>query len=226
MTDSSSKRHMAWNLDLPIGLTLQVQLKNERSRFKSQYLGMKPDEFLIIQMPGIPSVREAIMLRNVTLVVRFLIRGRVFGFESSVIGHVLKPSPMFFTTFPTSIESMNLRSTERVETFIEAEGVIQDQIVRGVILDLSAGGCRYTIDRSTGTRWPTMEPGDILRLRFDLGPNQGRVALDAEIVNAHTQVDKIRMGLKFLFEEDDFDLREAIDRYVKNISTFVHGQAP
>lgn len=212
---------LTWNLDIPIGITLQAQLTNDDARFKSQYLGMKQGEFLIIQMPGIPGIREKIV-GHCNMIVRFLIAGKVYGFESTVLGHVMRPSPLIFLTFPDSIETINLRSTERVDTFIQAEGYIQDQIVRGMILDISLNGCRYSIDRATGTRWPNIEPGASISLKFKLAPDKEELLLRGDIVMSKKELEILQIGIKFLFaDEKDAEPKQAIQSYIKTIQRFL-----
>lgn len=218
------ERAMAWDLDIPIGLTLQAQLTTEKVRFRTQYLGMKQGDFLILQMPGIPSVRDSIVARC-NLIVRFLIRGKVFGFESTVINHVMRPVPLMFLSFPTTIETINLRRSERVDTFIEADGEIGGEVVRGVITDISTGGCCLTIDRSTGTRWPNVDPGKAMLLKFTL-PNQSEsLIVSSEVINANKNVDSIKAGLRFVKGQNDGTTMGCIDTFVKSIMAFTSGKS-
>ena len=219
-----SVKTLAWNLDMPIGLELIAQIKgSDGVRFRSRYLGMKPGDFLILQMPGVPSIREKLISRC-NLVVRFMSSGTVCGFESLVMSHTLKPCPLVFVAFPETIESLNLRTAERVDTFIEAEGVIGDQIVRGAILDLSAGGCRMTVDRSTGTRWPDIEPGEEMLLSFRL-PNENRMlTVNAQIVMAKKEVDAIALGLKFAQDERHAAVRGQLADFVEHVAAYMKGR--
>lgn len=217
---------MAWNLDMPIGLDLIAQIKGtgeEKVRFRSRYLGMKPGEFLILQMPAVPSIRERLASRC-SLVVRFMSSGTVFGFEAAVISHTMRPVPLFFLTFPETIESLNLRQAERVDTFIEAEGVMGEHVIKGAILDISAGGCRMTVDRSTGTHWPDVEPGDEVLLTFKLPSNGETLHLGAQIINAKKDVDTIDLGLKFAQDEYHKPVRDKISEYVEHVAAYLKGK--
>ncbi|THB63451.1 MAG: flagellar brake protein [Desulfovibrio sp.] len=215
---------LAWNLDMPIGLDLIAQVKGtDNVRFRSRYLGMKAGEFLIMQMPGVPSIREK-LVSHCNLVVRFMSSGTVFGFESSVQATTMRPSPMMFIAFPDTIESLNLRQAERVDTFINAEGTIGEQIVRGAILDISAGGCRYTIDRSTGTRWPDTEPGTQILLSFTLPSTEIHLHVNGEIINAKKDIDTIILGVKFILDEYHEDVKQQITDFVRNTIVYMKGK--
>jgi len=219
------QKELAWSLDIPIGLPLQAQIINENMRFKSVYYGMKPGEFLVVQMPGIPGIREK-LLSQASLVVRFVIAGKVYGFKSSVLSHVTRPCPLIFITFPHSIETINLRSTERVDTFLAARGKMGDDALDGVILDLSAGGCRYVVNRTTGLAWPNIELGMNLTLAFTLdnGDGQHELQLDSEVVMAKKEVDKFNLGLRFSYTDENVKLKQTVQAYIDHMQRFMRGQ--
>lgn len=216
---------MGWDkMDLPIGHEMLVQFEGEKARFKSAYYGQKPEEFLIIQMPGIPGIREKLM-NGGRLVIRYLVGGRVFGFKAYAVGQVVRPCPLIFLSYPHSVESLNLRQSERVNTFLDAKGTIDDVSVDGVILDLSSGGCMLMVSRSTGVTWPSVEPGQILHLEFALSKDETPLTLLSQIISARKDLDRIRLGIKFLLdpERDEPTIRMLVT-YIDNISNFLRGE--
>ncbi len=218
---------MGWDrMDLPIGHEMLVQFEGEKARFKSSYYGQKPEEFLIIQMPGIPGIREK-LLNGSGLVIRYLVGGRVYGFKAHSMGHVVRPCPLIFLSFPQSVESLNLRQSERVNTFLDAQGTIDDVTMHGVILDLSAGGCMLLVNRTTGTSWPSLEPGQIIHLEFSLGKNEESITILSQTISARKDPDRIRLGIKFLLKpekEADAAIIKKLETYIQNISGFLRGE--
>lgn len=198
-----------------------MQFQGDANRFRSAYFGCKPDSFLMVQMPAIPGVRDKVVSGN-SMVVRYISRGKVFGFLAHPLNHVLRPCPIIFLTYPTSIEVVNLRKTERVETFIEAKAVYLDHVLEGIIVDLSEGGCGYTASRSSGLAWPPLEPGMPVILDFVLGQNQERHVVDCEIVSFKKEIDTLRMGLRFQLGEDS-PARLAVRRHVSTLTQFLRG---
>jgi hypothetical protein len=215
---------MGWDkMDLPIGHEMLVQFEGEKARFKSSYYGQKPEEFLIVQMPGIPGIREKLLNGN-GLVVRYLVGGRVYGFKSHPVGNVVRPCPLIFLTYPQSIESLNLRQSERVNTFLDATGTIDDVSMDGVILDLSVGGCMLMVHRTTGISWPSLEPGQIVRLEFALGKDEPPVSVLSQTISARKDLDRIRLGIKFLLDPDkDGSTIKRLETYIENIAGFLRG---
>ncbi len=213
------KRTMAWNLDIPIGMAVQVQVSTEETRFRSVYLGMKQGEFLIIQMPGLPGIRDK-LINRCNLIVRFMIAGRVYGFEATVLGHVLRPAPLIFISYPELIEVINLRSAERVDTFVEAKGEIGEDRVQGIILDISENGCCFSIVRSTGMGWPNVDPGTRMQLTFQLSNVQTPLTVNAEIAASKKEIEKITVGLKFVWNGQDAGFRAQIKEYIDMVVHF------
>ncbi len=210
-------------LDLPIGHELMLQLSGEEARFRSAYYGQKPNEFLIVQMPGIPGVREKLAV-SAAAVIRFLVSGKVYGFKTDTCGAVYKPCPLIFLRYPDKVESINLRKSERVTTFLEATGTIDNQVMSGIIVDLSAGGCLFLVNRSTGLSWPTIEPGHVFILEFALSKEDAPFVFPAQVINVRKEVERLRIGAKFLLnEEKDQDVTARLSEYIKNIADFMRG---
>ncbi len=216
MTRSHSSGTLAWDVQIPIGLVLQAQLSNGDPRFRCRYLGMKPGDYLILQMPGIPGLREKLISRC-NLILRFLISGKIYGFRSTVLGHTLRPAPMLFISYPNSLETLNLRKSERIETFIECEAEINDQIVRGVVLDLSSDGCRISIEHLSLAHTQLLQPETVLQLRFSLGNNSQDLLVTSEIVTVKTDNESSEAGIRFLFEQSPSTTEEQIKSYVENV---------
>lgn len=215
---------MGWKkMELPIGHEMLVQFEGEKARFKSTYYGQKPEEFLIIQMPGIPGIREK-LLNGGRLVIRYLVGGRVYGFKAHSQGHVVRPCPLIFLSYPQSVESLNLRKSERVNTFLDAKGSIDGVIMDGVILDLSAGGCMLLVHRTTGIAWPSLDPGQIVHLEFSLGKDQEPTTILSQVISMRKDPERIRLGIKFILDaEKDKATIKALTTYIDNISDFLRG---
>ncbi|TVM17347.1 hypothetical protein DPQ33_09190 [Oceanidesulfovibrio indonesiensis] len=218
---------MGWDkMDLPIGHEMLVQFEGEKARFKSAYYGQKPEEFLIIQMPGIPGIREK-LLNGSGLVIRYFVSGRVYGFKAHSMGHVVRPCPLIFLSYPHSVESLNLRQNERVNTFLDAQGTIDDVTMQGVILDLSAGGCMLMVNRSTGVSWPNLDPGQIIHLEFALGKNEEPLRILSQTISARKDPERIRLGIKFILnteKEADAAAVKKLEKYIGTISGFLRGE--
>ncbi len=221
MDDVTTQRDRV--LNLPIGHTLQGQLTADKARFKCPYLGMKRDEFLIAQMPGVPGFRDKIA-QSPGLFIRFMLAGTIFGFETRVVSLAVRPYPLLFFAYPRKVETVNLRKTRRVDTFIEALSDMGEGVFPGAILDLSLGGCLFSMDRAKIIRAPLIVPGQVVTLQFSLDEPEIKLLLNAEIINSRMDMDTIQVGLKFLFTPGDKPLARKIVAYIDNIQGFLGGR--
>ncbi|GAB7080257.1 flagellar brake protein [Megalodesulfovibrio paquesii] len=208
---------MAWLYELLIGQELIMQFAGDPNRFRSQYFGCKQDAFIIVQMPGVPGIREKVVA-GTGLVVRYMSRGKIYGFMCHPLTHALRPCPMIFLSYPHSVETVNLRKTERVDVYLDAQVVAEQHTLSGLIVDLSEGGCGYTASRGACIGWPTLDPGNIVYLDFAPG-TQERHVIEAEVVSFKKDIDTLRMGLKFLYTEDS-PVRQAVQRYIATLNQF------
>lgn len=219
----SEKKQIIWAHDTPIGLKLQCEIVGADMRFKSVYWGMKPADFLIFKMPAsMPETRDLIFSRC-NMIVRYIVDGKVHGFHTSVVGHVMNPTPMFFVTYPKTLEVINLRKTERVDTFIEAKGENEEMTSWGMILDLSEEGCLFSIDKATGLQWPPIEKGDEFELEFKLTNSPEPLVVHVEVVMIRKADEKADAGLRFHFSADDDENKNHIAEYINAILEFKKG---
>ena len=165
-----STKEFKWDMEIPIDLTLHGEVTEKGLRFKTRYYGMKRGEFLILHMPGAPQIREHLFKRE-NLIMRFMHAGTVYGFMTQVLAHSLLPAPIFFVKFPKYLETINLRKHQRVDTFLKARMQVGQEIQKGVILDISATGCRFSIDKGKNSSWSPLEPKTPIRLEFRLADN-------------------------------------------------------
>lgn len=210
---------MEWSLDIPIDLVLHAEVIEDELRFKTRYYGMKRGEFLILLMPGAPQIREH-LFKRCGLVMRFMHAGKVYGFRTAVVAHVLAPSPIFFTEFPAKLEMINLRKYERVDTFLQARLQLKQEVQRGVILDISATGCRFTMERISGGQWSSIEPNTEVRLEFRLSDTDEPIRMPGSVASFSQDAKRATLGVKFSPGSRNLADQRLIDEYVQNVLQF------
>jgi hypothetical protein len=139
---------------IQIGQSLSIEITNiHRDRFSTRLIGMLNPKFLILELPSIVKRGELMdrLLYNNTLVIRTICEGSTgecLGFQSRVDSIIKHPHPLVFIDFPLEIITHELRSEERLETFLPAKLYKDDQslVVPGTITDISNGGCRLVLD--------------------------------------------------------------------------------
>ncbi len=129
-------------------------------RLKCKLVGVHETSYLAFAIPKHAQTGYDDFLTNKRpCILRTIIErgsGLCIGFKSSITGLIKKPYPMFFISYPKTIERYRLRNEIRLPTHAPAsimtnksEKAESNKIYHGTIVDLSSTGCRFKLP------WPT-----------------------------------------------------------------------
>ena len=131
-------------LNITSGHPVQFQIEGRFDRHFSPLVGLERGKYLIIKTPKITGFTNDIYA-GLPIIVRYLFQGTVFGFKSRILGQVLSPITLLLLEFPESVESHNLRTHQRCECYIPVHFSMGNGMMPGVLVDVSAGGCRVWV---------------------------------------------------------------------------------
>ena len=139
---------------LSLGQFMNVEILNiHKDRFNTTLIGLKPQKFLLLELPNIVKRGELLdrMLMNNNLMVRTiceLTTGECLAFETAVDAIVKSPHPLVYLNYPLQLVFHQLRKENRKHLFITASLLNKAQGVQaqGTIVDISTGGCRLELD--------------------------------------------------------------------------------
>ena len=100
-------------LHIEMGCPLFMQFPDNPDRVKSHFVGMSAGAYLIVSDPGTGDAAAAAAGAS-QVVIRYIYRGEVLGFKSSIIAQIEKPFRLLFLSYPTAVERLNLRNETRV----------------------------------------------------------------------------------------------------------------
>lgn len=144
---------MAVEFELPVGTSIQLELLANHQHQKAQVhlIGYEPGKSLLVSMPRVDGEPMPLLL-NDDVAVRYLHGNAVHAFETAVSRICKDPFPYLHLLFPRSIESVKVRSAERVSIRLEGEAHTGEDanVVPIELLDLSIGGARITSPRDLG----------------------------------------------------------------------------
>ncbi|GGO70368.1 flagellar brake domain-containing protein [Bowmanella pacifica] len=140
------------------GMVLDVQVKspNAAKRVRTEFVGMDGTRCIILRYPDEAkwgNLKDAIYTDN-SIIVRFILEdetGEVIAFKSRILLVATKPTPLVFISFPMAIQNQGLRSDKRTSTRTPVELATAETgapLFDGVVLDISASGCRIGIKRA------------------------------------------------------------------------------
>jgi len=147
------------------------------------------------------------------VVVRYVYRGTVYGFETTIMDSISSPFRLLFLTYPRVVSERNIRSNRRVNTLLPARLGPETDAAEGTVTDISIAGCQLEIpnDRLTESVNISIDAECILMLQ--LPGVAGDFQIRGKLKNVNKDAKLTRLGIAF--EELDENVQLAIDAYVK-----------
>ena len=207
-------RQKAMPIPIGIGTQLQIKIGGVEERLKSVLIGMDVDEYLVMIAPvstTFGSIAQKFYEGN-KITVQYLHGGTVFGFYSKIIGAINSPRKLLFVEYPNSVEKRNVRAAKRVDCLLPATIEIHKEAHRGVIRDISEGGCLCLLRYEKDKTLPSARVNSHISLRFQLPGVEGEQSALVEIRGVKLDIEGKTFGLKFL--ELDPELQRQITEFI------------
>lgn len=138
-------KNQSSHLNIELASELFLRFKGKKGFFPSYLIGMKPDIFLIIKTPAIIGA-DNLLSAGTTIYVRYSYLGDIYSFQSKVMGTNEKPFKVTYLSYPDIIEKIEYRDSPRVSSYFPASLKYEEIEVKGIVTDISTGGCRFRTD--------------------------------------------------------------------------------
>lgn len=202
-------------ISIEVGDQLQIEIEGVAFRFKSSVVGIEPDEYLIIKTPIIPphlgSIKHKLFSGN-QIVVRYIHKGTVFGFQTKLIEAISLPVRLLFVEYPNIIEHHDLRSHERIDCFLPSKIKINDKERRGTILDLSEKGCCHRMKALKDEKFPSIQIDDQITLMCQFPGIEGEHVVPGMVKNINKDTQEMSLGI--VFHEITPEVQKVIAHYI------------
>lgn len=206
------------------GTLVDVQISTPTSpkRVKTQYVGMDYPRCMVFQFPNVNKfgVLKDVLYPENTVIVRYVLEGssgQIIAFKAKVNHIQSKPSSLFFTTLPQSLQSLGLRAEKRASPGIAAEISFgeQKEALKALIVDVSQSGCRVAIEPELLSDRPAeeLESGSPITLCVDLSDKT--LILKGVIRNAKKEAGYLYYGIQFESANSDVDV--LLKRHIINV---------
>jgi c-di-GMP-binding flagellar brake protein YcgR len=154
------------DLGLSIGSYITIEAVATTRKYQVQLIGFWDKKSIIIS-PPLRDGREVLLEKDTIIAIRLLEGKKVCGFETKIIYRSSHPYTHYHLQFPESVNTRQIRNSERVDTAIDVSVDSDFDIVgnwpkHAVITNLSKTGARMTSQHSLG------EKGHELVLMFEL----------------------------------------------------------
>lgn len=205
-------------LVLSLGTVVVVEPAGMGQRFKTEFVGMERDRYLILRIPRIPGVTDHLFPEK-AVTVRFVHEGHIFGFGSEVLWLMNAPFRLLFLRYPEEVEVLNLRGCQRVDCFLPSAIKIGEDWLQGVIVNISCGGCQAVVEERRSKPLPQLGVDDGLMLEFRLPGAEQNLLIGGQAKNINQSERRLYLGVKYdVLPDYTLDL---LQRYVDSVADYL-----
>jgi hypothetical protein len=185
-------------VDLPgmsMGMLLQIQFEGLGAS-QSRLVGMDHGNYIIIRTPPLACIRSKLFEKNHGIV-RYLFSGHVYAFHCTLLSVVTEPYRFSILSYPESVENMNLRRHERIPCIIAAEVNLKGRANKGIVSNISMGGCSFEFDRSCQREFPDLKVDEEAIISLYLQDQGAATTFNAAIRKVQIDQESMMVGLQF-----------------------------
>lgn len=190
----------SYRLELHIGARMMLRFGwgNEKNstEVSGELVGYTHYEFLLVRVQPSPGLLPRIN-QSECVSVRFLNEGAASLFQTSILGHISRPSLILSLAYPNFMNTLQIRRHKRVSCALPVIIGHKEQKGSGIINDLSRGGCRLIMDMRGQSLTRDINVGDTIELNVPLDLAKGLEVLHAVVKNAEIEQYRLIMGLAF-----------------------------
>jgi len=186
---------------LYIGTILRIQIEGTRRRLSCELIGVEDGKYLIVKMPSLHIMESVsnLLANGNEITAKYMHKGTMFGFQSTIIDLIQKPFKLFFIKYPDKTDSYDVRGNKRVECFLPASLKIAEQILEGSITDISRAGCLFTIDTDEHESLINMlKLSNEIKMGFFLPGIVEELSADADQKSIKIDTDGSSVGIEFV----------------------------
>jgi len=184
------------------GSSIMVELSilsTKKIKFKSVFVGFLPNQFILIQLPklGKDSELSAYIKQGVACTIRGLVEGKegtVIAFITSIEQIIKIPAKMLVLNIPKQVAIQSLRKRTRIETQLNFVSVLNENTIKGIIINLSIDGCLLKVQRDEQLN---IVEGDKLSFSIPDKSFEEFSAIEGKVCNIKTTNKIHKVGIKF-----------------------------
>lgn len=224
MTVNAAAHHV--HLHITLGTEILVEISDLNLRTKGTLIGMENSSYLIIKLSNhdlIGNFRSD-AVKESPVIIRYLYKGSVYGFKSSILNIISVPSKLFFITYPTKIEGVNVRTSPRYECILPAHAKLNENLVETVIVDISRQGCRCVIKTTAvdnvAALYESIDINKQIEVKIQLPSIEDKIIVKGAVRNINKDEDRVVFGI--LFDEIKAEAQKRLDSFIALIADIGH----
>jgi hypothetical protein len=195
-----------------------VDLIARGQSIRGYFVGFKPREFLVIEVP-ISTVIDTWLTKGNGVMGSFCTDGTLIQFKSSITALLKGPAWLLIVSYPSRLAKIcDLRSSYRAECSIPCNlvSVFDLHKYSGLIKNMSVDGCKCVLPSIPPRQVEKLSSEKKVLLEFDLPGSRGKKGFLGEIVHMDCDGTKIALGIKFNGTDDQETLEE-LNEYILKV---------
>lgn len=209
-------------LPINIGTELLIEIVNLGLRIKGTLVGLEYGSYVIVRISPrdlVGNFRSEDVLGS-AIIIRYLFKGSVYGFKTSIMNTVSNPARILFTKYPENIEGMNIRTNPRYSCILPARTAFGDETFDGVMVDICMEGGRCVIKRPPGSELDglcsAMDANKTAAIKLDLPGMDKPIEIKVSVRNISKDNDRVSFGASFdaMGQQD----RSSLEKFISLIS--------
>lgn len=174
---------------IPVGEPCQIQL--DQGKCPSFFRGYSYPKYILLDGP-LSRGSPVVSISGAAYVVRFVHDGRVYGYDSILMKQYTAPVNLWVMRYPDEIQTVNLRKSLRVNTFIPATFAGGEGEITGAFVDISEGGGLFSVPVAVAP-----QPGQAAQMSMTLPNGENIVSLECKICSVRPMDGKVLLGINF-----------------------------
>ncbi len=183
---------------IDIGTDVLMQITGVAGRLPSVFIGMEAHRYMIFKVPRAQINLSTKLVKGGGVIVRYRYQGRIYGFQSTILGTVAEPVGLMFLRAPDVVEEHNLRKKQRIDCYFPGEIEIGEKREPGVVVNISMSGCRCIFSSLRSSRDVLAGlRGKQVKLLVQLGEQEKTLVVPGHILSAQQFHGAVSAGIQF-----------------------------
>ncbi|MDR2161477.1 MAG: flagellar brake protein [Desulfovibrio sp.] len=178
---------------------------------QGEFLGMSHYEFILLRLPSVPGLLDKLIPRTL-MEIRFLLEGAVNTFTADLLSYSVKPALILYASYPDRISIIKTRQHRRLICALPVSLNTSYGDARGLVCDLSQGGCRVTLELTGQSGLRNLNVGEDVVLQMPL--NAGGVPAGGTCVARKVEIAGSRLTLGLSFNEGQKEFISEVNEYL------------
>lgn len=186
---------------LTAGSPIFMEVEGLKIRLTSILVGMAPSRFILVTVPKQAEVQPQtlypLLYPGNNAVCYSMLPGIATAFKCHIIRFVMSPFPLLFLSFPKQCDSVDVRQHTRIHCLFEATLHAGQAEMKGMITDVSLGGCSFTFPLGDAKDYPDISKDMSVILESWQLKAEDENAVRATVQSTAAKADHESIGLKF-----------------------------